>query len=134
MSATDWLENKLAGHVSNVTPWTPPSTFYLVLFTSAPNDAGVGTEPTIGVNAYGRVSITNSAATWTVSGNQMINNIAIPTAAPDPAAWGTITHAGLADASTGGNIVATGALQTPIATEIGVPINFAPGALVLTFD
>ena len=41
---SDYLENKVLGHVFGGTAYTAPSTLYVALYTVAPSDTGGGTE------------------------------------------------------------------------------------------
>jgi len=79
---------------------TPPATYYVALFTVAPNKDGGGTEVTGG--SYARVAITNNAVTWpNASGGRKSNGIEIvfPQALAN---WGTIVAVALMSASSGG--------------------------------
>mgnify|MGYP001250408995 CR=1 FL=1 len=102
MSFSDYLENKVLAYVFSGTAFTQPGTKYLALYTSAPSDAGGGTE--VSGNGYARQSIA-----FTTTNNQSSNTSAVefPTAT---ASWGTITHIGVFDASTSGNLLAWAAL------------------------
>lgn len=132
MSASDYLEGKVLDHVFGLVSYTAPANMYVALYTAAPSDAGGGTE--VSGNAYARVQVTNSSATWTRTANVIANNIAVTFAAPSPAAWGTVTHFTLMDASTGGNQIGWGALGTATATAIGSAVSYAIGALTITAD
>lgn len=98
---TDYLEDKVMGHLFGGTSYTAPTTWYVGLLTVAPTDSTAGTEVSGG--AYARQSVA-----WTVAGSgtaQASNTSAItfPTATTN---WGTVTHAGIYDALTAGNLVA----------------------------
>ena len=134
MSKSDYLEGKWLDHDFGIATYTPASTKYVALFTSAPSDAGGGTEVTIGSNAYARVAVTNSGSNWTRTGSQVANAVAVTFPAPDPSGWATVTHFGIFDAGTGGNLLYWGALTTPRATASGVAPTFAPGALTHSED
>ena len=41
---SDYLENKVVGHVFGGAAYTAPATLYVALYTSAPSDTGGGTE------------------------------------------------------------------------------------------
>ena len=108
MSFTDYLEDKILNHVFGGTAYTAPTTLYVGLHTSASSDAAAGTEVSGG--AYAR-----QTAAFTVSGTS-------PTEASTTAAiefpvattsWGTVTYAGVYDASTGGNLLAYAQLTDP---------------------
>jgi hypothetical protein len=95
---TNYLEDKVMGHLFGATAYTAP-TWYVGLLTAAPSDSAAGT-PVAG-GGYVR-----KAVTWTVTGTgtaQAVNTAAIEWDAAT-ADWGTITHAGLYDALSGGNL------------------------------
>ena len=102
MSFSDYLENKVLAYVFSGTAFTQPGTKYLALYTSAPSDAGGGTE--VSGNGYARQSI---AFTTTINQSSITSAVEFPTAT---ASWGTITHIGVFDASTSGNLLAWAAL------------------------
>lgn len=63
MSAlTDYLENKLVDHIFRASSYTKPSVLAVALFTSAPGEAGGGTEVTGG--SYARVEVNPSDTNW----------------------------------------------------------------------
>lgn len=80
---------------------TRPTTLHLALFTAVTNaEAGTGTEVSGG--SYARVAVTNAFSAPTDGAGS--NTTAITFPAPT-ANWGTVTHFGIFDASTGGNAV-----------------------------
>ena len=108
MSFSNYLEDKILKHVFTNTTYTPPATVYVGLFTSAPSDAGGGTEGSGG--SYARQS-----ASFTVSGTnptEAANNAGIEFPAAT-ANWGTIAYMGVFDASTSGNLLAYAQLTDP---------------------
>ncbi len=116
---SDYLENKLIDQVFRAQAYTFPTTLYVGLFTAAPSDTGGGTEVSGG--SYARVSVSSSLANWAgtqaaasttaSSGNSgtTSNNVSVTFPAPT-ANWGVITHVGIFDASTAGNLLIWGAL------------------------
>jgi hypothetical protein len=123
---------------------TGPSTLYVALLTAAPSDTGGGTEVTGG--SYARVAVTSSLANW--AGTQSAgsttassgtsgttsNNNAITFPAPT-ANWGVITHFGIYDASTSGNLLIWGALTTSKTVNNGdAAPSFAAAALSIQVD
>jgi hypothetical protein len=107
---------------------TRPSSFYIALFTSNPAEDASGTEVSTSGTAYARQS-----ATFTVSGNEATNSAAIefPTAT---ASYGTVTHIGVYDASTGGNLIAYAALTTSKAIDTGDVLRLPANELDITMD
>jgi len=132
---TDYLENKLIDHLFRGTPFTAPSTLYVALFTAAPGEAGGGTEVSGG--SYARVGVANSATEWDapVGGNATTANTNAITFPAPTADWGQVTHWGIFDAATGGNLLIYAALNTPKTINNGDPApSFAPGALTYQED
>jgi len=107
---------------------TRPSAFYIALFTSNPAEDASGTEVSTSGTAYARQS-----ATFTVSGNEATNSAAIefPTAT---ASYGTVTHIGVFDASTSGNLIAYAALSTSKAIDTGDVLRINSAELDVTLD
>lgn len=105
---------------------TRPTAWYLGLFTTAPGEAGGGTEVSGG--SYARQSVT-----FSVSGNLATNTAALefPVATAD---WGTITHVAVYDASTGGNQIAYAALSTSKTIATGDVLRVPTGDLDITLD
>lgn len=99
---SDYAENALLDWINNVGTPTRPSTVYLALFTAAPNDAGGGTE--VSGNGYARQAVAFGAASGGAASNT--GAITFPTAT---ASWGTVTHVGIFDALTAGNLLWHGA-------------------------
>lgn len=121
---SDYLENKILDHVFRNTAYTPPSAVYLGLYTSAPSDAGSGTEVSGG--GYARQAITFGAA----SGGAISNTAAVQFTASG-GSYGTVTHVGVFDASSAGNMLAWKAI-TPIVMGSGAILTFAIGDIDVT--
>jgi hypothetical protein len=140
---SNYLENKILDNLFRATAYTPPTTLYIALFTSAPSDTGPGTEVSGG--SYARVAVTSATTAWNgTHGNTTgassgtsgtisnANTIAFPT---PTAAWGSITHVGIFDAASGGNLLIWGALNTAKTVNNGDPApTFAAGALTVQID
>ena len=94
---SNYLEDALVNHVLRNTALTSPTTVYVALFTAVTDaEAGTGTEVTGG--SYAR-----TAATFSAPSNGVTSNSGIVTFPTATGSWGTVTHAGLFDASSGGN-------------------------------
>lgn len=141
MAATNYLENKIADHLFRATSYSKPAALYIGLFTAAPSDTGGGTEVTGG--SYARVVRSPSDTNWTATqggttgassgtGGQVTNASIVTFPAPT-ATWGTVTHFGIFDASTSGNLLFYGALTSSrlISNGDGAP-SFAAGTLTVT--
>lgn len=115
----DWL-------LGGATP-TRPSARYVALFTAAPTDAGGGTEVTGG--SYARQAATFAAAS-TTSGTSSATTSATLNWTNMPTA--TVTHVGIFDASTAGNLLYYGALSASKSLTSGD--NFAINSGNLTIS
>lgn len=123
-SFTDYLENKVLGHVFGGVSYTAPATIYLALYTVAPDDTGGGTEVSGG-------SYVRQSCAFTVTGNLATNTSAVewPTAT---GAWGTVVAVGVFDASTSGNLLAYGTLTSSKTISSGDVLRIPAGDLDIT--
>ena len=121
---SDYLENKVVGHVFGGSAYTAPSTLYVALYTSAPSDTGGGTEVSGG--AYAR-----QTAAFSISADTASNTSAIeyPTATAN---YGTVVAVGVFDASSSGNLLAYGNLTTSKTVSTGDVFRFNAGAIDIT--
>ena len=106
---SNFLETELIDHILRNASYTSPTTIYVALYTDDPTDADSGTE--VSGNNYARQSVTFSAPSNGATSNS--SDITFPTAS---ASWGTITHIGLHDASTAGNLL----LHSPLTASKAV--------------
>ena len=117
---SDYLENKIIDHVFRGRSYTAPTQVWVGLLTAAPSDTGGGTEVSGG--SYARATAgANGDTTWKATqggtpaaassgtGGQTSNPAALTFPAPT-ANWGTVTHFGIYDASTAGNLLYWAAL------------------------
>jgi len=137
---SDYLENQLIDHIFRTATYTKPTALWYALFTAAPSDSGGGTECSGG--AYARVNLaplnTNYNATQggtagASSGTGGLTDNAVPITFPAPsgAGWGLVTHFGIFDASSGGNLLIHGALTVSKTINDGDP---APSFTAGDFD
>ena len=127
MSFTNFLETEILDHVFAGAAYTAPSTKYLALFTAiADGEAGSVTE--LSGNAYARQTVA-----FTTSGNTTSNNAAVefPTATGN---WGTVTHVGVYDAASSGNLMAYATLSSSKAIETGDVFRVPSGDLDITLN
>ena len=126
MSFTNFLETEILDHVFAGAAYTAPSQHYLGLFTSAPGETGGGTE--LSGSAYVR-----KAVNFTTSGDTTSNNAAIefPTAT---GSWGTVTHVGVFDAASSGNLMAYATLSSSKAIATGDVFRVPSGDLDITLN
>lgn len=142
---SDYLENKIVDFLFRGQTFTPPTTLYIALFTTADNDAGTARVEVSG-GSYARVAVTSSLANWagtqgaattvasTGTTGTTSNNNAITFAAPT-ANWGTVQGIGIMDALTGGNELWYGLLATPKTVNSGDPApTFSAAALTVQVD
>ena len=126
MSAmSDYLENEILDHILGTGAYTMPSAVYVGLATATFADDNSGTELT--GNGYARVAATfNAAASGTAD-----NSAAIEFSAAT-ASWGTVSHFGLFDASSAGNLLIHGALTASKVIETGDILKIAIGDMDIT--
>ena len=126
MSFTNFLETEILDHVFAGAAYTAPSQHYLGLFTAAPGEAGGGTE--LSGSAYARRPVDFSTSGATTS-----NDAAIEFATAT-GSWGTVTHVGVFDAATSGNLMAYATLSSSKAIATGDVFRVPTGDLDITLD
>ena len=122
---SNYLENALINGTLRATSYTAPTTVYVALYTTDPTDADVGTEVTGG--SYARQSVTFAAPSNGVSTNSA--DITFPTAT---AAQGTVTHMGIRDALTAGNLLYHTPLDASKTIDLGDIFKITTGNLSVT--
>ena len=125
---TDYLENKVLLHVFGGTAYTAPTTLYVGLFTAAPSDTGGGTECSGG--SYARKSMPDMTVSGT-SPTQATNGAAVEFVT-STGAWGTVTHCGVFDAASSGNLLGWAALTASKTVSSGDVFRFDAGDLDIT--
>lgn len=128
MSFSNFLETEILDHVFGGAAYTAPATLYLSLHTANPDEDGSGAEVSTSGTAYARQTVA-----FTTSGNTTSNTSAVefPTAT---ASFGTVTHVGVYDASTAGNLLAYAALTSSKAIDTGDVFRVPAGDLDITLD
>ena len=126
MSFSNDFETRVLQYIFTTGSVTRPTAWHVALYTSAPNDSGGGTEVSGG--AYARQSVA-----FTVSGNTATNSGAVeyPTAT---ASYGTVSHVGVFDAASGGNLIAYAALSASKAIDTGDVFRIPAGDLDITLE
>jgi hypothetical protein len=119
---SNYLETALINVTLRATSYTAPTTVYVALYTSDPTDADTGTEVSGG--SYARQSVTFGAPSDGTSTNSA--DVTFPTAT---GSWGTVTHIGIRDASTGGNLLYYTPLDVSKAITSGDVFKIATGNL-----
>jgi hypothetical protein len=127
MSFTNFLETEILDHVFAGAAYTAPTTKYLALFTAIA-DGETGSVTELSGSAYARQSVA-----FTTSGNTTSNNAAVefPTAT---GSWGTVTHVGVYDASSSGNLMAYATLSSSKAIATGDVFRVPSGDLDITLN
>ncbi len=122
---SNYLENALINATLRNTAYTSPSTVYVGLYTSDPTDANTGTEVSGG--SYARVAVTFGSPSNGASTNSAAVEFAQATGN-----WGTVTHIGILDALTSGNLLYHTALDSSKTIETGDIFKIASGSLSVT--
>lgn len=126
MSAmSNYLENALVNATLRNTSFTSPTTVYVGLYTSNPGEGNTGTEVSGG--SYARQSASFAAPTDGVTTNNA--TLTFPTAT---GTWGTITHIGILDALTSGNLLYYAALDVSKTIGSGDIFAISSGNLSVT--
>lgn len=115
---------------------TRPTAWWIALYTSDPLDDNSGDEVDAVVDdtAYARQTITFADVT---TQGQTENNLAAIFAAVvlgSGAVPYTVTHFGIFDAVTAGNLIHHGPLCVPKELDVGDQANFATGDIIITED
>lgn len=122
---SNYLENALINATLRATTFTSPATVYVGLYTSDPTDANTGTEVSGG--SYARTAVTFGAPS-----NGVATNSAAVEFPQCTSTWGTVSHIGILDASTSGNLYYHTALDSSKTIETGDVFKIAVGNLSVT--
>ena len=122
---SNYLENALINATLRATTFTSPATVYVSLHTADPTDAGTGTEVSGG--SYARKSATFASPSNGVSSTSA--DVTFDQATGD---WGTITHIGIWDNSSSGNLLYHTPLSASKAIATGDIFKIASGSLTVT--
>lgn len=124
MSFSNTFETHVLQYVFTATALTRPTAWYVGLFTTDPTDAGTGTE--VSGTSYARESVT-----FSVTGDTASNTAAIEFTAAG-SNWGTVTHVGIYDAASSGNLIAHASLTASKAIDTGDVFRIPTGDLDVT--
>jgi hypothetical protein len=124
---SNYLENALINATLRNTSYTSPATVYVGLYTTDPGEGNTGTEVSGG--SYARTSVTFGAPSNGVSTNSA--SVTFPTAT---GTWGTVTHIGILDASTSGNLLYYTALDSSKSIASGDVFTISTGNLSVTLE
>jgi hypothetical protein len=123
-----YAENLVVNALLRGISFTPPTQWFLCLYTSNPTSLDTGTEIAIGSTTnYFRQPVTFGPP----SGGALSNttDITFPIAGTS---WGNITYAAIRDASTSGHLLFYGSLVTPRFIVAGDVLKFLTGNVVCT--
>jgi hypothetical protein len=124
-SLSDYLELELLDHIFNAS-YTPVAAIYIGLGTGG-SDTGLTGEPS--GNNYNRKAITFGAATA-----RGITQNALVTFDQASGSWGTLTHYGIFDQSTAGNMLAWGQLSASKSVVSGNTPSIASSEVVISIN
>lgn len=126
MSAmSDYLENEILDHILSVGSYTMPVAVYVGLSTGSFADDNSGTELT--GNNYSRVAATFSAAASGTTSNSAAIEFNAATGS-----WGLVSHFGIFDAASSGNLLIHGAFTTAKTIASGDILKIPTGDLDIT--
>ena len=106
---------------------TRPTAWYVALYTAAPDDTGGGTEVSTG--GYARQSVTFGAASSPGGTTSNTNTVSFTASG---AGYGTVSHIGIFDNSSGGNLLWHGAMTASKSVADGDTLEFSIGNIDLT--
>lgn len=126
MSLTNAFETSTLQYLLTTGSVTRPTVWYIGLFTSDPTDTGTAGTEVSGFD-YAR-----TAVTFTVTGDTASNSAAVEFPAVNGGNWGTVSHIGIMDASTSGNMIVHSALSVAKAINDGDVFRIPTGDLDIT--
>lgn len=130
MSAlSDYAEQAILNHLLRNDPLTSPTTVYLALYTTNPTDDGSGSE--VADSGYAREAVTFGAPSTSDGGYLVANDGTVEFGAVADGSI-TISHFGIFDASTAGNLLVHGAFTTSRTLETDDIPTVAAGAVTVT--
>lgn len=129
---SNYAEKKIMDHIFKVLSFTQPANIFVSFHTANPGEDGSGAE--CSGNAYARTQCN----IWNAAASRSAANTEIITFPQATGAWGTVTHYGIWDAATDGNMLAYGALSEskvivsgniPTIAAGGISISVSTGAI-----
>ena len=126
MSLTNAFETSTLQYLLTTDSVTRPTAWYIGLFTSDPTDTGTAGTEVSGFD-YAR-----TAATFTVSSDTASNSAAVEFPAANGGNWGTVSHIGIMDAASGGNMIVHAPLTVAKAINDGDVFRIPTGDLDIT--
>lgn len=131
MARTNYEGNRaLNVRYGGAATYVKPATVYIGLFTAAPTVAGGGTE--VAGGSYARVAVTNDATNWPDAVARAKSNAVALAFAQATGSWGTVTHVGIFDALTVGNLQDFATLVASKTVQNGDVVQFGIGSLAFS--
>lgn len=130
-SFADFWEDEVLDHLFMKGSYTMPTNLWIGLSTADPLDNETGLAEPSG-NNYSRVS--TAGADWNASSGGATANATDVSFPEASGSWGTITHFGVFDAASAGNMVAHGTLGVPKLITSGDTAKFAAGDIAVTLS
>lgn len=137
---TNYLEEQLIDHLFKAVPYshTSPASWYIALHTAAfGDDSSGGLEVSTSGTTYARIPVTRGTGFTRASSAdaRTVENADTITFGVPSANWGVITHVGVWDATTAGNLIIEAQLQFAKTVNNNDPApKFQAGELKFTFD
>jgi hypothetical protein len=122
---SNYLENAIINATLRNTAYSSPATVYVGLYTNDPTDANTGTE--VSGASYSRKSVVFAAPSDGVSASSA--DVIFDAATTN---WGTITHIGILDALTSGNLLYHTQLDASKTIDTNDIFRINSGALTVT--
>jgi hypothetical protein len=122
---SNYLENALINHTLRNSALSAPSAVYVSLHTANPDEDASGAE--LSGSAYARQAATFGAPSNGVSTTSADINFPQATGS-----WGTVSHIGIWDASSSGNMLYYTALDASKTIATGDILKIAAGSLTVT--
>lgn len=129
-SMTDWGEAAILNYLFAGSTTPKAANYYVGLWTQALSDTSTGvTAGEVSGNGYARATIEAANTAWNWATASVVDNrLAVTFAAPS-GDWGTVTHGGLCDAATEGNMLYWWDWTASKIIQSGDTVTIAAGAL-----
>ncbi len=124
---SDYAEKLLLDWSMTTGSATRPTAWYVALYTAAPDDTGGGTEVSTG--GYARQSVTFGAASSPGGTTSNTNTVSFTASG---AGYGTVSHIGIFDNVSGGNLLWHGSMTASKTVADGDTLEFSIGNIDLT--
>lgn len=137
---SDYLESGIINATLRGVPLSVPSGTFLALFTGDPTDANVSANEvsTTAWPAYTRLDFAAGGAIasgWTAPSDGVTSNAKATTfPANNGVSAVTVTHVGIYDSNTGGNLLYHAPLTQAKTLQVGDVLSFAVGSITITLQ